>query len=199
MKLIILIAIILIVLGVLAVIFVPRMKESFASNQLTRHDVHRLFSEHAIYTKIVITDILALLPSMDADVARLLKNQQDIGAALALKIGTVKGKILADALTEHIKLAAAAITAVRQNNEAHLNADIVQLMDNAEKIGAFLSSLNPCALSREKVTAEFKQHNKYVLDMTMAHARGEFARVNELFDEYYAHMLMFADMLYNAL
>jgi hypothetical protein len=44
-----------------------------------RSDMRKLWEDHVTWTRVVIIDVAGGLPATNSDVARLLKNQEDIG------------------------------------------------------------------------------------------------------------------------
>jgi len=60
-----------------------------------RLDMRKLWEDHITYTRNYIISALADLPDKDAVAARLLRNQDDIGAAVATYYGADAGKKLA--------------------------------------------------------------------------------------------------------
>lgn len=159
----------------------------------------KLWSEHAIYTKFFIISVLAGIPDADLLATRLLKNQDDIGDFLKPYIGENKGNQLAQALKSHILAAANVIVAVRDGNQAAIDAAIITLFINSNQVATFISSLDPCKLPFNVIKAHFDQHNQFVIDMTIARKNGNFAEDIRLFDLYYAQILHFADLLFDGL
>lgn len=159
--------------------------------------LRRLFTDHAVYTKFFIESSLEESPDVKAVTARLLANQDDIGEYVGRVIGKTKGARLTKLLKEHILRAADCVSELKEGED--LKDAIAALMENAEDVGQFLHALNPEKLPLRKVTDEFKRHNKYVLDIAVAHHSRKYATEIRQYDAYYNHMLMFSDMLHAAL
>lgn len=164
-----------------------------------KETLRKLFTDHAVYTKFFIEASLNDLPDTKVITTRLLKNQDDIGKYLGKFVGKEKGSMAASLLRDHILLAAECVEELKENDMKSLNVAIEKLMTNATKVGRFLHSLNPDKLPLEGITREFKQHNKYVLDMAVLHSKGKFKDEIETYDTYYTHMLMISDTLFGAL
>lgn len=153
-----------------------------------------LFTDHAVYTKFVVVDILEGLGNTKADLARLLENQEDIGRA----IGGAPGRRLTTLLKTHIKLAGACVTALKAGSPS-LKQSIHELFENSDEVGEFLHSLNPSKLPLKATQAMFHTHNQYVLNIAIAQHKKQYAKVVTLFDRYYEHMIHLSDTLESAL
>lgn len=165
-----------------------------------REMLRNVFSDHAVYTKFVVTDILENLPNASADLSRLMKNQEDIGNVLSSYIGVEKAMNLINLLRTHVDRVGACVNALKTLNNSDITAlEIAKtaLFANSDQIGDFLTSLNPDKLTGIKPM--FRQHNQYVLDIASAQKNKEYARVVTLFDEYYDHMMAISDMICMAL
>src|SRR3989344_4238659 len=65
-------------------------------------DMRKLWADHVFWTREYIISALGGSASADADAKRLLKNQEDIGAAVATYYGDTAGDQLTTLLKEHI-------------------------------------------------------------------------------------------------
>ena len=143
--------------------------------------------------------MLANISDANLIAERLLQNQQDIGDFVKPCIGTSKGNRLTTLLKEHILAAAGAIQAVKNGNQQAIDEAVDKVFQNSRQVSAFISDLNPRKLPFKEVLDHFNQHNQYVIDMTVARSKGEFAKDIKLFDEYYAQILEFSDFVLNGL
>jgi hypothetical protein len=91
-----------------------------SANEL-RTNLRTLWEDHAMYTRNVILNIIDDLPGTNEAVARLLKNQDDIGNAIKPIYGDAAGKQLTELLREHIVIAADLLKAAKVNNQADFN------------------------------------------------------------------------------
>jgi hypothetical protein len=162
-----------------------------------RTPLRKVCTEHAVYTKFVITDILETLTNVEADLARLLKNQEDIGYVLRPYIGIENAQALTQLLKTHIEKVRVCIIALKSGNTADLNSAIIPLFENSDQIGFFLTRLNPEKLAY--MSSLFRQHSQYVLDIAKAQLAKEYENVIKLYDSYYNHMMMIADRIAEAL
>jgi hypothetical protein len=189
--------------------YTPRIKQiqNYTQAMLNKnvepmsHNTHmmlrKVFTDHAVYTKFVITDILENLPNKPADLARLLKNQDDISQVFMPYIGAERALRLAQLFKTHIERAGNCLIALKNGNASELISAKSLLFENSDQIGSFLSALNPTKLG--DMSALFRQHNQYVLDIATAQVSKEYDNVVKLYDAYYEHMMMLADRIHMAL
>jgi len=108
-----------------------------------KSDMRKLWEDHITWTRNVIFNILDALPGTNEAVARLLQNQDDIGAEFGIYYGTTAGNTLAGLLHGHITTAAALLIALHNNDAAGLAAANAAWYANGDSIVDFLASLNP--------------------------------------------------------
>ena len=82
-------------------------------------------------------------PDTNATVARLLRNQVDIGNAIVPFYGNAAGKQLTRLLREHILVAADVIAAARAKDTRKLAGEQAAWQRNADEIAVFLNGANP--------------------------------------------------------
>src|SRR5215207_5493419 len=70
-----------------------------------RQDMRKLWTDHVVWTRDYIVAAVGDQPDAQAAAARLLKNQEDIGAAIAGVYGKPAGDQLTTLLKEHITIA----------------------------------------------------------------------------------------------
>lgn len=86
---------------------------------------------------------LAGLEDQEKVLARLLKNQKDIGNAIKPYYGEGAGNQLGDLLTEHIVVAGKVTAAAKAGNAADFEKYNKEWYRNADDIAVFLSKANP--------------------------------------------------------
>jgi hypothetical protein len=160
--------------------------------------LRKLFTDHGVYTALVIKSITSGLDDVSVLLPRLLQNQKDIGDNLKPIIGEVNGNKLTQVLTEHIKLAGEVIKASTAKSAA-LQENIDKLFDNSDKVAEVLSFLNPRKLPLAVTQKMFEMHNEFVVAMTKARLAKKYQEEIELYDAYYNEILEMSDMIYNAL
>jgi hypothetical protein len=158
-----------------------------------------LFTDHVIYTKLVVVSILNNLPDLNVSLNRLLKNQEDIGNGLKLYTTDEIGNELTKLLKKHITLAGNYITAIsslhKDNNKQIIENSKNELFKNSDDVSLFISNINPDKYPLNEIKKQFRQHNQHLLDMTMSYHNGEYEKENNIFDAYFKHMIMFSDIL----
>ena len=153
-----------------------------------------LWEEHITYTRNYIISDLAGLEDKAAVAERLLKNQDDIGAAIKPYYGEEAGTKLAALLRDHILIATEVVGFAKKGNTDSLAAAQKKWSANGVDIAAFLSAANP-HWPKQDLEQMLQKH----LDLTTAEVVGRLKKdwVGDIsaYDEGHAHMLMFADML----
>src|SRR5918912_3340251 len=110
-------------------------------SQLAFHDqMRKLWEDHITWTRNVIISFEADLPDLDAALARLLRNQTDIGNAIKPYYGEAAGDQLTGLLREHILGAAKVLAALKAGDQPALQAALDAWYANAHEIAVFLNS-----------------------------------------------------------
>lgn len=129
---------VIIVMLIVAVYYYRRCAHSLD----TRVGLRRLWSDHVVYTRLYVMARLADDEPMSNQYAqRLMKNQDDIGAALGLYLGKTAGDRVAKLLRDHISGAVAIINDVKGKKDPAAN--IAKWRANGDDIATALAGLNP--------------------------------------------------------
>jgi phage terminase Nu1 subunit (DNA packaging protein) len=105
--------------------------------------MHRLWTDHILWTHQYIVAAVDERPEVEEAAGRLLKNQEDIGNAIAPLYGKDAGAQLTDLLKQHIMIAVDLIEAAKSGDKAKFGELDQTWTENAEEIAGFLSSANP--------------------------------------------------------
>ena len=176
------------------------MSRSAASADIQSADgiqltMRALWEDHITYTRNYIISELAGLPDTDAVSKRLLKNQDDIGAAIKPYYGDDAGNKLASLLKDHILISSKVVKAAKAGNKDQLAARQKEWDQNGNDITEFLNGANPDHWSKSELKDMFQKH----LDLTMTEVTSRLEKNwtsdIEAYDQVHAHMFMFADML----
>ena len=81
-------------------------------------DVRKLWTDHVVWTRDYIVAAVGDQPDAQAAATRLLRNQDDIGAAIATYYGAPAGQQLTTLLKEHITIAVDLIKAAKGGDKA---------------------------------------------------------------------------------
>lgn len=156
--------------------------------------MRQLWEEHIAYTRNYIISAIAGLEDVDAVAERLLRNQDDIGAAIKPYYGDEAGSKLTELLRDHIMVATEVVAAAKAGNAEVLASSQERWNANGKDIAVFLSGANP-NWSQGDLEAMLQKH----LDLTTAEVVNrlgkDWAADVAAYDEGHAHMLMFADAL----
>ncbi|MGG4448198.1 glycosyltransferase [Brevibacillus porteri] len=157
-------------------------------------DMRRLWIDHLLWDHTYMVSALAGLEDKDAVLARLLKNQVDIGNAMKPYYGEEAGNKLGKLLTEHIVIAGKIIDAAKNGDQASvakLNKDWYR---NADDIAKFLSSANPNWTEKELKDLLYK-HLELLTGNLQARLKKDWEADIETFDKGEDHIISLADVL----
>jgi hypothetical protein len=129
--------------------------------------MRQLWEDHLVYTRNYIISAVAGLPGVDAIAARLLRNQDDIGRAIAPYYGDAAGKALAALLRDHILIATEVVGAAKAGDEQQIAEAQAKWSGNGKDIAAFLSEANPNWLK-----ADLEEMLQVHLDITTSEVVG---------------------------
>src|SRR5205814_3945058 len=117
-------------------------KDSAAAAAL-KQDMRRLWTDHVVWTRDYIVAAVGDQPDAQAAATRLMKNQDDIGGAVAKYYGDSAGRQLTSLLKQHISIAVDLIKAAKAGDKAAQQQADTKWQKNAVEIAEFLSKANP--------------------------------------------------------
>lgn len=162
--------------------------------------LRKVFTDHAVYTSWLIVESLPInQPNAGFVTERLLQNPADIRTVLEPIIGSTGGAAVEDLFANHLKLAAAALGPVRSGDTSGTQKAVEAFYAQGDQVGLALHNLNPAKLSLEYAVSMMKQHNEYVVKLATLRQQQSYQEYIKTFDEYYKHMLIFSDMVYETL
>lgn len=118
----------------------PAMTASAVSLRIA---LRKLWSDHVVWTREYIIAAVAGTPDADAAAGRLLRNQEDIGAAIVPLYGKAAGANLTSLLKAHITIAVKLVAAAKADKKAEFAKQDKLWSANAEQIATFLADANP--------------------------------------------------------
>jgi len=156
--------------------------------------MRRLWSDHVAYTRLFIVSAASGSADKDATTQRLLRNQADIGDAVAGFYGRDAGNKLTALLKDHILIAANIVAAAKAGDNAKVTSENKRWHDNADALAKFLHGANPkwpAPILRKALFAHLEQ----TLSEASNELKGNYAASIKDYDEAMSHMLMVADIL----
>lgn len=168
----------------------------FAVSKASFHDdMRKLWEDHITWTRLYIISAVSGLPDTDRTAQRLLKNQEDIGNAVAAFYGPEAGAKLTALLKDHILIAGALVSAAKAGDQAKTADAQKKWYANADEIASFLSKANPKQWPLATMQSAMNTH----LDQTLAEAthriQGNYDQDIQDYEEIHRHILMLADTL----
>ena len=171
----------------------PAVSNTKAALQL--HDAMRkLWTDHVVWTRDYI--VAAVDGTTDAEAAetRLMKNQEDIGNAVAAYYGKAAGDQLTALLKQHIAIAVDLIKAAKGGDKAAQKQADDKWQQNALDIATLLSKANP-NWPKEALVSMMKTHLSTTTNEVVARLTKDWSGDVKAYDAVYAHILMMADTL----
>lgn len=164
------------------------------SREPVRLALRKLWSDHVIWTRDYIVAAVGDQPDQQAAAARLMKNQEDIGAAVAVYYGQPAGAKLTGLLKSHIAIAVDLIKAAKAGDKAAQQQATQSWNRNAEEIADFLSSANP-NWPRATLVSMMNTHLSTTTDEVVARLTKNWDADVRAFDAVYHHILAMSDAL----
>ena len=157
--------------------------------------MRELWTDHMQWTYATVNAFFHNPEAVEAHLNRLLRNQQEIGAAFVPFFGQEAGDQLAALLTVHIQQAVPVLQAAQAGDEAALESALADWYANANEIANLISALNPKVWPRSVMEEIWKVH----IDQTTAYSldllNGDYEAAIEHFDEAFDHIMGLADIL----
>lgn len=157
--------------------------------------MHQLWAEHMQYTFMTVDAFYNNANALDAQLGRLLKNQEDIGNAIIPYYGQVAGDQLTQLLKEHILGAVPVLTAAQEGDDAALDIAVADWFANGEEIATFLSEANPDHWDFEEMKGHMGGHLVTTIDYAVSLLQQNYVQATEDYDIAAVHMVDFAHEL----
>jgi hypothetical protein len=165
-----------------------------AGEQQLRVAMRSLWQDHVSWTRFYLVEQIAGLPSVPTTTARLLRNQDDIGAAIATYYGAGAGAQLTSLLHDHITGAAAVVVAAQAGDDAALQTASAAWYANADAIAAFLAGANP-NWSQAELRDMMHMHLDGTTTEATARIHADWAGDVRAYDAVVTHILHMSDAL----
>jgi hypothetical protein len=160
-----------------------------------RNAMRKLWEDHVTWTRLAIISLAHDLPDVGPTVDRLLRNQDDIGAAIGTFYGDEAGDQLAGLLHEHIGIAAELITAAKAGDDAAVSDASRRWYVNANRIARFLHRANPDQWPFAEMRSMMREHLDLTLTEAVHRLQGDYEADVADYDAVHDAILEMADML----
>ena len=157
-------------------------------------DMRQLWTDHVVWTRAYIVSALGDQPDQGAAANRLMKNQEDIGAAVGKFYGKAAGEQVTTLLKEHITIAVDLIKTAKAGDKAGQDAADRKWHDNATAIADFLSKANP-NWPRATLVELMNEHLATTTREVVARLQKNWDEDVKAYDAVYAHILKMSDAL----
>lgn len=169
--------------------------ESISNKQCAlKTAMRKLWADHVIWTREYIVSALSGSEDNKDVTERLLKNQVDIGDAIAPFYGNEAGAALSALLKDHILLAAEVVAAAKANDQEKLKDADARWHKNAEDMANFLNKANSY-WTLEDLNKMFNDHLRLTTDEAVARIKKDWKADIKAFDEIFNQIMSMADML----
>jgi len=159
-----------------------------------KQDMRKLWTDHVVWTRDYIVAAVGDQPDADAAANRLMKNQEDLGTAVAKFYGDSAGRQLTTLLKEHISIAVDLIKAAKAGDQGNQQQADKRWQDNAVQIADFLSKANP-NWPRATLVDMMKTHLSTTTSEVVARLNKKWDDDVRAFDAVYDHILKMSDAL----
>jgi len=159
-----------------------------------KQDMRKLWTDHVVWTRDYIVAAVGDQPDAQAAATRLMKNQEDIGNAVAKFYGAPAGQQLTTLLKQHISIAVDLIKAAKAGDKAAQQQANTKWEQNGVEIADFLSKANP---NWPKATLEdmMKKHLSTTTNEVVARLTKNWEEDVRAYDAVYDHILHMSDAL----
>jgi hypothetical protein len=159
-----------------------------------KQDMRKLWTDHVVWTRDYIVAAVGDQPDAQAAAGRLMKNQDDIGNAVAKYYGAPAGQQLTALLKQHISIAVDLIKAAKAGDKAAQKAADDKWQQNGVDIADFLSKANP-NWPKATLTDMMKKHLATTTDEVVARLTKNWEADVRAYDAVYDHILHMSDTL----
>ncbi|MBX2930542.1 MAG: hypothetical protein KF781_01195 [Chitinophagaceae bacterium] len=157
--------------------------------------MHKLWADHMQYTYLTVDAFFNNNTALNAQLTRLLKNQEDIGAAIVPYYGQAAGDQLTVLLKGHINGAVPVLTAAKNGDQTALDAAVAAWRVNGKEIADFLSAANPENWEQSHMRIHMDDHLTKTIAYSVSLLQTDYAQASINYDAAFSDMMHFADQL----
>lgn len=158
------------------------------------NNMRKLWADHVFWTREYIIGAVDNTADLAQATNRLMKNQEDIGAAIVPYYGQEAGNALTALLKEHILIAVDLVAAAKTDNQAKFKEANDRWDKNASDIAKFLSGANS-NWPEDALVEGMNMHLKTTTDEAVARLTKDYVKDVQAFDAVFDHMMMMSDTL----
>lgn len=159
-----------------------------------RQGMRDLWTDHVVWTRAYIVAAVAGDPSASSALDRLMRNQEDLGSAIARYYGAAAGAGLTELLKEHIRVAGEVVGAAKAKDDAKRKEADARWHRNAEEIATFLSAANP-NWDRGDLVGMLNEHLSLTTQQATFRLQQNWREDTATFDRIYDQAMTMADAL----
>lgn len=156
--------------------------------------MRKLWTEHAVWTHQYIVAAINDSTETQAAAGRLLRNQDDIGEAVASVYGKAAGDKTTKLLKEHILIAVDLLAAAKGGDKKGFTKHDKRWTANAKDIGAFLSGANP-HINKRDVANLLSLHLKLTKDTAVHRLEKDWDKEIQAYDDILVEITTLADTI----
>lgn len=153
------------------------------------------WEDHVQYTRYFIISAAGDLPDQNAAIEHLLQNQTELGNAIKPYYGNAAGDKLTALLKEPVLTAAAVLAAAKAHDMTKLIDANRRWYDNADKIAAYLNSLNPHHWPLRQLKSLWHDHLKLTTSQALARLQADWPTDVSAYDKVHLQILSLADLM----
>ena len=157
--------------------------------------MHKLWADHMQWTFATVDAFFNNPGGLQAQLDRLLKNQENIGAAIVPYYGQAAGDQLTTLLKGHINGAVPVLQAAKNNDQTALNQAIADWRQNAKEISDFLSAANPQNWEQSHIRTHMDGHITQTIAYSVDLLQQNYNQAVIDYDLAFNHMMDFATTL----
>jgi hypothetical protein len=170
----------------------PLSTESYRSLNI---NMQKLWADHMQWTFATVDAYYNNPEGLQAQLDRLLKNQEDIGASIVPFYGQVAGDQLTVLLKGHITGAVPVLEAAKNNDQIALEKAISEWRQNGKEVSDFLWSANPEHWEQDFIRMHMDDHLTQTIAYSVELLQLNYDKAVIHYDEAFIHMMEFATTL----
>jgi hypothetical protein len=154
-----------------------------------------LWADHMQWTFSTIDAYFHDQAGLQAQLNRLLKNQEDIGNAIVPYYGQEAGDSLTSLLKTHIQQAVPVLQAAEAGDQTALNQALANWNANAKAIANFLTAANPAHWPKTEMEQMMAHHISTTTTYAVDLMNDDYTNAVTHYDAAFTHMMEMADDL----